>query len=363
MSKGFIFTMDAVLALIPLFLALGAISHIGGGGSLYLQQGILGKERMAHDTLRIMEIRGDTRSTNVTDLNTTLQWIVPSYLDYSYLVEDPETGVMAVNLARGAPSSTTDIISTGNVIAIGSEARNMTVFPNILVKNFVETQDEADALTTLLLAMVGVTSHGGKGTIITDYPTGIQWNSISGVTTKLGNFSTYWGSSDNTLDFMLDQLTARANAQGKADAVNGLTQLKLILDNASRGTLTYSMSTILDPYPMPSVYENMTVGAADVIYAAFQSANYNLGTTTSTNVTSSDANYRLRVLARIGTPGKIYVATEGAVLPSEAGDVTVEVWRKNVADNNYTIKDTLQLQVLRGACFNLTDIILSSQTS
>lgn len=99
MSKAFIFTMDAVLALIPLFIILAAISQLSGGTSLFLQSSILGGERIAQDTLEVMRITGDLESLNQSRLNQTLRSLIPSYYNYSYEVNS--TSGILFTIANG----------------------------------------------------------------------------------------------------------------------------------------------------------------------------------------------------------------------------------------------------------------------
>jgi hypothetical protein len=87
MRRAFIFTMDAVLALIPVFIILAGVSQLGGSESLLLQKHVLGSERIAQDVLQVMSTTGNIESLNQSRLSQTLRRLVPNYLNYSYEVE------------------------------------------------------------------------------------------------------------------------------------------------------------------------------------------------------------------------------------------------------------------------------------
>lgn len=99
MSRAFIFTMDAVLALIPVFIILAGVSHLSSTESLLLQGHILGSERIAQDVLQVMSTTGDIESLNQSRLNQTLRRLIPSYLNYSYEVE--YSGSVLFTIANG----------------------------------------------------------------------------------------------------------------------------------------------------------------------------------------------------------------------------------------------------------------------
>jgi hypothetical protein len=106
--KAFIFTMDAILALIPLFIILATVSQLSSEGSLSLQSRILGGERIAHDVLEVMRITGDLESLNQSRLNETLASLIPGYFNYTYEVE--YNGSVLFTIANGSLSKATDIM-------------------------------------------------------------------------------------------------------------------------------------------------------------------------------------------------------------------------------------------------------------
>ena len=65
MNKAFIFTMDAVLALIPIFIITASISQISGAGSLAFHGSILSSGKIAHGTLEVMGVREETEETKI----------------------------------------------------------------------------------------------------------------------------------------------------------------------------------------------------------------------------------------------------------------------------------------------------------
>jgi len=74
-NRGFIFTMDAILGLIPLFIILGMVSSIGIGGPVFVQRQSMVLGHLADDSLATLEKLGtlDTMATmyaNYTWLNS-----------------------------------------------------------------------------------------------------------------------------------------------------------------------------------------------------------------------------------------------------------------------------------------------------
>jgi hypothetical protein len=94
--------MDAVLALIPLFIILATVSQLSGETSLFLQGRILGGERIAQDTLEVMSITGDLESLNQTKLSETLSALIPSYYNYTYEVN--ASGSVLFTITNGSLS-------------------------------------------------------------------------------------------------------------------------------------------------------------------------------------------------------------------------------------------------------------------
>ena len=109
MNKAFIFTMDAILALIPIFIVLATVSQLSSEEGLFLQTHVLGSERIAHDTLETMGITKKIESLNKTELNETLNSLIPAYFNYSYEVE--YNGSILFNITGGDLSGAGDIMA------------------------------------------------------------------------------------------------------------------------------------------------------------------------------------------------------------------------------------------------------------
>lgn len=125
MSKGFIFTMDAVLTLLPIFIILASVSGIGGIDTIGSYR-MLSSGRYAQDVLTVMErndtlvnigrnyqtgvARGDSAliaySQNL--LNSSLNKTIPPYMGYNATVTTPR-GTFSV-ASGGEPS--------GNIMSV-----------------------------------------------------------------------------------------------------------------------------------------------------------------------------------------------------------------------------------------------------
>jgi len=96
-DSAFIFTMDAVLALIPLFIILGGVTQFSDVQSLYAQSYILGSERIAQDVLESMRIHGDFDVLSESTLNETITAILPQDYEYDYQVKFGGSVLVSVN--------------------------------------------------------------------------------------------------------------------------------------------------------------------------------------------------------------------------------------------------------------------------
>jgi hypothetical protein len=112
--------MDAVLALIPLFIILASVSTLSSGWSLFQQSSILGGERTAQDILEVMSASGDLESLNQSRLNATLAAVIPTHLNYSYEVE--VNGSVLFTLANGSLSKAVDIVIAKRLALIEIDA-------------------------------------------------------------------------------------------------------------------------------------------------------------------------------------------------------------------------------------------------
>ncbi len=107
-NKAFIYTMDVVLAFIPVFIILGTVSTLSTGSGLFSRGFVLGSGRIAQDTLEVMSARGSLEDTNITRVNETLNKLLPSYLNYTYEVEFNDTLLM--NISTGNISAAQDVV-------------------------------------------------------------------------------------------------------------------------------------------------------------------------------------------------------------------------------------------------------------
>jgi hypothetical protein len=100
--------MDAVLALIPIFIITASISQISGADSLAFHGSILSSGKIAQSTLEVMSVRKETEETNLTVLNATLEELIPDYYSYTYELE--YNGSVIVNITKGNLSQARDVV-------------------------------------------------------------------------------------------------------------------------------------------------------------------------------------------------------------------------------------------------------------
>ncbi len=98
--RAFVFTMDAVLALIPVFIILGSVTMINTGESLKFQSQALDATKIANDVLESMKITGDINSNDVVRIGSLLNLLIPERYNYSYEVYTPD-GEQYFNVTRG----------------------------------------------------------------------------------------------------------------------------------------------------------------------------------------------------------------------------------------------------------------------
>ena len=56
--RGFIFSLDATLAMLVVMIVMAGVARVGGPGPLYEQHGYLRLERYANDALEVMQLTG-----------------------------------------------------------------------------------------------------------------------------------------------------------------------------------------------------------------------------------------------------------------------------------------------------------------
>lgn len=117
--KAFIFTLDAILAMIPAFIVLASISQVNYGESLKLQSSILGDERVLQDALESMRIHGDFDVLSASSLNETISSLLGEDYGYSYSLKHNNTIIM--NISSGEPPEDADIIAGKRIAFIQLE--------------------------------------------------------------------------------------------------------------------------------------------------------------------------------------------------------------------------------------------------
>lgn len=108
-DKGFILTMDTVLAMIPIFIVVAGVTQLTDTQSLYTQSYILGSERVVQDVLESMRIHGDFDNTARDDINATITAILPPDYEFDYSVTD--NGTLVTNFSTGTPPLHADVIA------------------------------------------------------------------------------------------------------------------------------------------------------------------------------------------------------------------------------------------------------------
>ncbi len=114
--RAFVFTIDAVLAMIPVFIILASVSQISGAGSLFFQSYVLGSERIAQDALEVIMQRGDLEELNQTKINSTLHSLVPSQYNFSFELE--YNGSVIINSTRGSVSAAKEVASARRLVLL-----------------------------------------------------------------------------------------------------------------------------------------------------------------------------------------------------------------------------------------------------
>ncbi len=106
-KRAFIFTLDATLTLIPVFVALASVSYMPVGGHLFLQGFGMDAGRIAYDSLEIMSVQGDLEEPNVNIVNVTLDKLIPARYNYTYDLIFQNNSVL--NITKGNISDASNI--------------------------------------------------------------------------------------------------------------------------------------------------------------------------------------------------------------------------------------------------------------
>ncbi len=363
MSRAFMFTMDAVLALIPVFIILASVSAISSGQILFLHTSILGEKRIAQDALAVMDFSGAMGSANQTLLNQTLEKLIPGHLSYNYTVENLN-GTQKFSIARGNISNATDIVAARRIGAITSEYR-VAVASTVLAPTVRDVKDDkAIALNAVLYALLGVKQIDADD----DFD---DWEDVGNVTISI---SELLAVSPATIGNLVNKLIANANAQDSANAEDALTDFKSALTASQQG-LTYNTGDFL-VYTASDVA--MNISASDALLAAVQSANYRRGSlnpsyTSLTTILGEDEDYGINFTLDIQTPTQIAVRTVGDIFYATQARVNLYVYETqggSVKDNatiNYNITSRPSFKIdkieQKGAAIEVTVKSISYDTS
>jgi hypothetical protein len=118
-NKGFIFTMDAILAIIPVFIILASVSSVSYSDSLFGQVFMPGGERVANDVLKTLDLKEELTGLNCTGLNTSLtNYIPPDYhFDFEISYNSTPTGTKSLlcNSSSGSISAAKDIAAARRI--------------------------------------------------------------------------------------------------------------------------------------------------------------------------------------------------------------------------------------------------------
>lgn len=374
MNKGFIFTMDAILALIPIFIVLASVSALSSETSLFLQSYILGGERMAQDVLATLDYRGALESTNITELNETLEKLIPSYFGYNYTASNLN-GTEKFSITRGNITNATDIMIAKRVGMVSS-GYVAVVMPNIFAETVdPDNEDEAKVINSVLYALLGVDEIDVEASNYSSvHVTRRQWESIGRVTPTLTNLSAWW-STNNTLGYLVDRLIDQANAQGETNAVSGLTKFKNHLSEVANSTTTiadlkYDINDILEADFSTSEIANMGASASDVLLAASQSANAEreglnpLYSSITTIKGREDRNcgggqrcdYFMNLTIGVEIPTQVSTVSVGKTFYSSKAAVNLSVYEIVRTTGVIKRNATVSYNITSKASFNITNI-------
>jgi hypothetical protein len=118
-NKGFIFTMDAILAIIPVFIILASVSSVSYSDSLFGQVFMPGGERVANDVLKTLDLKEELTDLNCTGLNNSLTDYIPKdyYFDFEIEYNSTPSGTLSVlcNSSSGSISAAKDIAAAGRI--------------------------------------------------------------------------------------------------------------------------------------------------------------------------------------------------------------------------------------------------------
>lgn len=370
--RAFIFTMDAILALIPLFVVLATISQLSSDPVLRLQSGVLGKERVAQDVLATMDYLNLIDSTNTSAVNETLSKLVPSYLLYNYTSSTLDGGTR-FSVASGNVSGAEDVVVAKR---IGTVSRGYVAIatPNIFAETVhPDNKDEARVINAVLYSLLGI-NEIDVNTLDPSDVTYSQWRSIGEVTVTLNNLST-WASTNNTLSYLINRLIDEANAQGQGQAVTGLERLKarlqeVVAGNSTAGDLAYNVNEILNADMGNAEIAGMKASSSEVILAAFQSANAGRGSLNPmyTSMTSllgrqnrgcgggQKCDYFMNLSIAVSTPTQISAVSVGKTFYASKAEVNLSVYEVYTTSGDVKRNANISYNITSKPSFNITNM-------
>ena len=129
--RGFIFSLDATLAMLIVLIVMAGVARMAGPELVYGQHGYLRLERYANDTLEVMQLRGkmdlivnyvkQEYSENAENLTRSeLRKILPTEVQFKFVVGDRLTVY---------PSDAADWDTTFSNVEEIAVATRMTTFP------------------------------------------------------------------------------------------------------------------------------------------------------------------------------------------------------------------------------------------
>jgi hypothetical protein len=112
-NKAFIFTMDAILAIIPVFIVLASVSSVSYSSNLFGQSFIIGGERISNDVLKTLDLKGELNETNTTIVNETFSFLIPQEYNFRNRLIFNET--IIVNVSRADIANASDIVTARRI--------------------------------------------------------------------------------------------------------------------------------------------------------------------------------------------------------------------------------------------------------
>jgi hypothetical protein len=370
--RAFIFTMDAILALIPVFVVLAGISQLSTDPVLRLQSGVLGKERVAQDVLATIDYLNLIDSTNASEVNETLNKLVPEHLLYNYTSSSLD-GDVRFTIASGNISRAEEIVVAKRVGTV-SRGYMAVATPNIFAETVhPDTNNEARVVNAVLYSLLGI-DEIDTTTVDPRDPTYTQWRSIGQVTVTLQNLST-WGSVNSTLAYLVDRLIEHAAAQGESSAVTGLVRLKArlqeeVVNGTTAGDLRYDVSQFLNADLSDSEIRGMRASAADVLLASSQSANAGRGTlnpayTSMTRILGRQdrrcgggqrCDYFMNLSISIEAPTQISAVSVGKTFYASKAQVNLSVYELYSDTGDVKRNASISYNITSRPSFNITDM-------